>query len=244
MSNIILSSIKTRLVQRNFLDSTYTDAIFLEDAHYIAQDIWSTIQYAKRWDYSWDIWTADTESMQDEYTVKTNVTSTSVGADFVESVCIERDSDTYPDTGDKTYKLCRAATDIERKDWVRLLQEQDKEDPIFFYADGSIFIAPDIRTTEAWVDRLRITGVRSLASGSWATTTTETDIKLPIFMFDVLFYGLKWKSSEHMNRDEQTLMNQMTFYRNELNRAVKKMNIEQTESMEKSRNIDPILWQE
>ena len=78
MANIILSSIKTRLVARNYLDSTYTDAIFLEDAHYIAQDIWSTIQYAKRGDYSWDIWTADTVSLQDEYTVHTNVTSTTV----------------------------------------------------------------------------------------------------------------------------------------------------------------------
>lgn len=48
MANITLSSIKTRLVQRNFLDSTYTDPIYLEDAHYIAQDIWSSVQYARR----------------------------------------------------------------------------------------------------------------------------------------------------------------------------------------------------
>ena len=149
MANITLAAIQTRIIQRNFLDSTYTDAIFLEDAHYIAQDIWSSVQYARRGDYSWDIWTADTESLQDEYTVKTGVTSTEVGADFVESVCIERDNDTYPDTGDKTYTLCRTATDSERKDWVILLQEQNPNDPIYFYADGSIFIAPDIRTAEA-----------------------------------------------------------------------------------------------
>ena len=241
MSNITLASIKTRLVARNFLDSTYTDAIFLEDAHYIAQDIWSTIQYAKRGDYSWDIWTADTVSLQDEYSVRTNVTSTTVWADFIESVCIERDSDTYVDTGDKTYTLCRTASDEERKDWVRLLQEQDIADPIYFYADGSIFIAPDIRTTEAWVDRLRITGVRSLASGGWTTATTETDIRLPIFMFDVLFYWLKWKSSEFKSRDTDVINNDFVFYRNELTRAVKKMNIEQSESMEKTRRLDPII---
>lgn len=34
MANIILSSIKTRLVRRNFLDTTYTDTIFLEDCHF------------------------------------------------------------------------------------------------------------------------------------------------------------------------------------------------------------------
>lgn len=241
MANITLASIKTRLVARNYLDSTYTDFIFLEDAHYIAQDIWSSVQYARRWDYSWDSWTADTVSLQDEYSVKTNVTSTTVGADYVDSVSIATDTETYVDTGDKVYKLCRTATDEERKDWVRLLQEQDSEDPIYFYADGSIFIAPDIRTTESGTARLRITGVRSLASGWWTTSTTETDIKLPIFMFDVLFYGLKWKSSEFMRRDANLLNNDFVFYRNELNRAIKKMNIEQPETMDKRNTIDPII---
>lgn len=243
MANITLASIKTRLVRRNFLDSTYDDDIFLEDAHYIAQDIWSAIQYAKRGDYSFDIWTWDTVSLQDEYSIKTGVTSTTTGIDFLESVSIERDSETYPDTGDKTYKLCRVATANERLDFVRLLQEQDKEDPIYFYADGSIFIAPDIRTTEAGVGRLRLTGVRSLASGGWTTATTETGIKLPIFMFDVLFYWLKWKSSEHMLREDAVLNNQFLFYRNELNRSIKKMNIEQAESMETPIIYDPIIWE-
>ncbi len=242
MANIVLSSIKTRLIRRNSLDSTYTDDIFLEDAHYIAQDIWSAVQYAKRWSYSWDIWTWDTVSLQDEYTTKNWVTSITTGVDFVQSVSIETDNDTYVDTWDKTYKLCRVATAEEQNDWVRLLQEQNPDDPIYFYADWSIFVAPDIRTTEAGVGRLRITGVRSLASGAWTTATTETGIKLPIFMFDVLFYGLKWKSSEHMLREDGILNNQFVFYRNELNRAVKKMNIEQAELMDKPNYIDPILW--
>lgn len=149
MPNITLSSLKTRLVRRNSLDTTYTDDIYLEDCHFLAQDIWSAVLYAMRGDYSWDIWTADTVSLQDEYSVKTGVTSTTTGVEFVQSVSIVRDSETYLDTGDKTYKLCRMATAEERRDWVRLLQEQDKDDPIYFYADGSIFIAPDIRTTEA-----------------------------------------------------------------------------------------------
>lgn len=151
MPLITLSSIKSRLVTRNYLDATYTDEIYLEDAHYIAQDIWSTIQYERKGDFSFDIWTADTISLQDEYATKTGVTSITKGIDFVESVSIERDNQTYPDTGDKTYTPCRTATGTERNDWVRLMQEQDPSDPIYFYADGSIFIAPDIRTTEAGI---------------------------------------------------------------------------------------------
>lgn len=60
-------------------------------------------------------------------------------------------------------------------------------------------------------------------------------------MFDVLFYGLKWKSSEHMRRDANLLNNEFVFYRNELNRAIKKMNIEQPETMDKRNTIDPII---
>ena len=240
MANITLASIKTRLVARNYLDSTYTDDIFLEDCHYIAQDIWSSIQYERKGTCSWDIWLADTVSLQDEYT-RPSVTSTTVWADYIDSVSVARDSDTYANTGDKTYTPCRVATTEEQKDWVRLLQEQNPEDPIYFYSDGSIFVAPDIRTTEAWVGRLRITGVRSLASGGWTTATTETDIKLPIFMFDVLFYGLKWKSSEFKSRDTAVINNDFVFYRNELNRAMKKMNLETSETMEKNYVPDPII---
>lgn len=60
-------------------------------------------------------------------------------------------------------------------------------------------------------------------------------------MFDVLFYGLKWKSSEHMAREEDTQISHRNMYRDELRRAVMKMNIEQPELMDKPRNIDPIL---
>jgi hypothetical protein len=98
MANISLSTIKTRVAQRNFTDSTYTDAIYLEDCHAIAQDIWSDIIYARKGNKSWDIWLADTVALQDEYTRPT-VTSTNVGADMIESVSIAYTSDTYTNTG-------------------------------------------------------------------------------------------------------------------------------------------------
>jgi hypothetical protein len=94
MANIVLSAIKTRLVNRNYLDSTYTDQIFLDDCHFVAQDIWSDITYQRKGNKSWDIWLADTVSLQDEYT-RPAVTSTDVGADMIESVSIAYTSDTY-----------------------------------------------------------------------------------------------------------------------------------------------------
>ena len=205
MANISLSSMKTRLVQANFLDSSYSNDIFLEQAHVIAQDIWSDIIYALKGNKSWDIWLADTISLQDEYTRPT-VTSTNVGADMIESVSIAYTSDIYEQTGRKVYIPCTQATTDQIKDWNRLLEEQDRDNPIYFYSDDSIFIAPDPRSTEVGTGRLKITGVRSIASGSWTISTTETDIKLPVFMFEALFYGLIWKSAEHMRRDDAVIM--------------------------------------
>ena len=68
------------------------------------------------------------------------------------------------------------------------MEEQNRDEPIYFESDGSIFVAPEIRTGESGTNRIKITGVRSLASGSWTTATAETDIKLPIFAFDVIYY--------------------------------------------------------
>lgn len=242
MANISLSSLKTRLVRRNSLDSTYTDTIFLEDCHFLAQDIWSDIQYARKGNKSWHIWTTDTVALQNEYT-RPQVTSTNVWADYIDSVSIAYSSNTYSNTGGIQYKTCRQATSNEIKDWNRLLEEQNPEDPIYFYSDDSIFIAPEVRTGESGTDRLRLTGVRSLASGSWATATTETDIKLPIFMFDVLFYWLMWKSSEHMLREENVVIGKYNFYIAEKNRKIRSMNLETSEDIDSSSNIDPIIWE-
>lgn len=73
---LTLNSLYTRIGNREYTDSTYTTGIFLEDAHIIAQDLWSDIIYARKGDRNWDIFYADTVALQDEYTAQKNVTST------------------------------------------------------------------------------------------------------------------------------------------------------------------------
>jgi hypothetical protein len=77
MPNITLDTLYDRIVAREHPDTTYTSTLFLEDAHIIAQDFWSDIQYMRKGDRNWDIWYADTVALQDEYT-KPAPTSTSV----------------------------------------------------------------------------------------------------------------------------------------------------------------------
>jgi hypothetical protein len=48
--------------------SEYTSTKFLEDAHIIAQDINSEIVYYRENTKNWEIWYADTVSLQSEYT--------------------------------------------------------------------------------------------------------------------------------------------------------------------------------
>jgi hypothetical protein len=163
MANLTLNSFYTRLVAREFPDSTYTTAFFLEDAHIITQDIWSDIIYARKGNTNWDIWLADTVAFQDEYTSPVK-SSTVVGADWIESIAVAYQSDTYIDTGSLKYTPCKKATIEQIKDWTRLSQELSKDTPIYFESDGSLFIAPDPRSTQTGVGRIRITGVRSNAS--------------------------------------------------------------------------------
>ena len=55
-------------------------------------------------------------------------------------------------------------------------------------------------------------------------------------MFEALFYGLMWKSSEHMRRDDATVMSKYNFYEAFKARQVKKMNVETSESYD-SQNL-------
>lgn len=211
MPNLTLSSYYTRIVAREYPDSTYTSAFFLEDAHIITQDIWSDIIYARKGNTNWDVWLADTVALQDEYTSPAK-SSTVVGADWIESLSIAYQSDTYTDTGSLKFTPCKKATIEQIKEWTRLSQELSKETPIYFESDGSVFIAPDPRSTQVGTGRIRITGVRSNASGGWTTSTTEQETKLPLFMLDVLYYGIAWKTHEFMRRDPNIVQSKYNFY--------------------------------
>lgn len=242
MPNLTLSSFYTRIWDREYTDSTYTTAKFLEDAHIIAQDIWSDIIYARKGNRNWDIWLADTVALQDEYT-KPSVTSTNVWMDYLHTVSVAYASDAYTWTGWLVYKLCRQATEEEIKNWTRLLEEQSKDDPIYFEADNSLFIAPDPRSTEVGEWRLRLTGARSIASGGWTTATTETETKLPLFLLDTLYYGIAWKANEFMRRDDDIIDKKEAKYIRKKIENIRKLNTEQSELMDTEHIIDPIIWE-
>jgi len=66
----------------------------------------------------------------------------------IESVSVAYDNTLYPTTGLKKYTPCRQALDYEIRDWEYHLENQDRQNPIYFERDKSIFIAPDPRTED------------------------------------------------------------------------------------------------
>ena len=177
------------------------NVLWLKHIHLTVQDIWENAVKLKKAYRNWDIWTADTVSLQDEYT-KPSVSSTTVGASHIETVSIAYGSTTYSETGNKKYIPCRPALDYEIANWNYYLENQDINNPIYFSRDLSVFIAPDPRSDEVWTARLQITGIRSIASGSWTTSTTETEMKLPITMIDTIKLWLISRILAWHNRDE------------------------------------------
>lgn len=111
------------------------------------QDFWSEAVNRRVATLNWDIWAADTVALQSEYNTPPN-TSTTVGAEWIESVSVNYDGLTYTETGLLKYIPCRYATDAEIANWNYHLENQSNLKPIYFERDSSIFIAPDPRTSQ------------------------------------------------------------------------------------------------
>lgn len=192
---ITLQDLYNRVIDQINIETTkYTTTKFLWDLHMIVQDIWSEIVKKRQWNSNWDIWTTDTVSLQDEYT-KPLVTSEDTGADYIETLSISYDWETYLDTWNIKYIPCKLATEEQIRNWNYYLENQSKSNPIYFQRDKSVFIAPEPRTNQVWTNRIQVTWIRSIASWAWEITTTESEIKLPLHMLETMVVWCVWKAS-------------------------------------------------
>lgn len=228
MANLTVNDILTDAYQEWFATPEYktSNTLWLKHLHLIVQEVWSKAIKRKKANWNWDIWLADTVSLQDEYT-QPSVSSTTVWVQHIENISISYWSDTYSETWLKEYIPCKSAMDYQIADWNNYLENQPKESPIFFQRDWSVFIAPDPRTDEVWTGRLQITWIRSIASGSWTTATTESEMKLPLSMIDTLKLGLVWKIHAYERRDRWIIIDAKNEYINSMDDAIDNMFTEQ-----------------
>lgn len=134
MANILLSDIFATVAQDAYTTPEYTSTQFLKDIHRVTQDFWSEVVGLRKADGNWDIWLTDTVSLQSEYT-DPPVTSTSVGAAYIDSVAVTYDSTTYTDTGLIDYTVAKRATDAQIANWNWYLENQPNNLPLFFERD-------------------------------------------------------------------------------------------------------------
>lgn len=186
-----VSTIITRARRFAYTNSTdYPDATALQDLNIIKDQFWSEIVSRLPEDYQWESWTATTVSLQGEYSIP-QPTSSSVGATMIKSVAISYTSDTYEETGLIQYTNCRLVNPATLEhEWNYYCENQDQEDPIYYVADDSVFVAPMPRASEAGANRLKLTGIRNIVD--YTINTAESDMKIPLSSHEVLVMGLVW----------------------------------------------------
>lgn len=228
MPNLTVNDILTDAYEEAYATSEYkaSNTLWLKHLHLIAQEVWSKAIKRKKANSNWDIWFTDTVSLQDEYK-NPSMSSTVVWAQHIENISVSYDSTVYAETSNKIYTPCRDAMDYEIANWNYYLENQPKESPIFFQRDGSIFIAPDPRTDEIWTNRIKLTWIRSIASGSWTTATTESEMKLPLSMVDTLKLWLVWKIHAYLQRDRAIVIDAKNEYISSMDDAINNMYAEQ-----------------
>lgn len=180
----------------NINTNDYPDVTAVSDLNDGKNDYWSSIISSVNEDYGWQTWTSDTVNLQSEYTLP-NETSSYAGAKKIETVSVNYDGSTYPNTGELVFwKADQVDPSNLEKTWEYYKQYQDPKQPIYYISDKSLFIAPVPGTSTnvaAGTGRLRMTGLRKIPD--WTISTTEDDIALyiPIDQQQALIYWLCWQ---------------------------------------------------
>lgn len=166
--------------------SQYTEAEFLEDINVVKDEFWSGIVARLDEDSDYEEWTADTVALQSEYLMPT-VAYNSAWAKILKSVSINYDWDTYTETWLIKYIRAREVNkDTLDYEWNYYVENQSEDDPIYFIADNSFFIAPAPRT--AGTNYLKLTWLRKIPD--YTIATTEAAMKIPVDFQRVLLWGV------------------------------------------------------
>ena len=185
--------------------SQYTDANALIDLNTLKDEFWSAIVTTVNEDYNWERWTTSSVALQSEYTLNTVAYNTS-GTKVLKWVSINYDAKTYSETSTLTYRKAREVNPYTLDiDWDYYVENQSEEDPIYYVADNSFFVAPAPRT--AVTNGIKLTWIRKIPD--YTLSTTEADMKIPVDQQNALVYGLvvhwlmnKWADAGTINDAE------------------------------------------
>lgn len=162
--------------------SQYSQAEFLEDLNMVKDIFWNKIVATWLWKRYYDIINTNSVFNQTEYVLPI-VSSTTASIKTIKWVDICYDWKTYPTTWELIYI---PATEVNPHqlpyDWEYYKVNQSPENPIFYAADKSVFIAPvPDKDITNWV---KIEWIKKIAD--YDIDTTEADMKIDIDYHSIL----------------------------------------------------------
>lgn len=183
----------------------YSDANALEDLNMLKDELWTWIVSQVQDKYNWERWSTESVALHWEYTLS-EVTSTTAWTKLLNWVSISYKDTTYTNIWWLKYIQAREVNPNGLdNDWDYYSENQSEDDPIYYVADNSFFIAPIPRVSITnWI---KLTWIRKIPD--YTLTTTEAEMKLPIDVLRTLFYGLivtwlmnKWADDWDINNAE------------------------------------------
>lgn len=180
----------------------YSDENALIDLNTLKDEFWSAICSTVNEDYNWERWTTSSIALQSEYTTAA-VAYNTAWTKILKGVAINYDADTYTDTGWLVYIQARLVNPYTLpNEWDYYVENQSEDDPIYYVADNSFFIAPAPRT--AVTNWIKLTWLRKIPD--YTLATTEADIKLPIDVHQTLVYWLVVHALENKRVEENLII--------------------------------------
>lgn len=166
--------------------SQYTDANALIDLNTLKDEFWSAIVSTVEEDYNWEYWTANTVAFQNEYTLS-QVAYNLAWTKVLKWLSINYNWETYINNWWLIYiKATQINLNSLPLDWSYYVENQSVNDPIFYIADNSCFIAPaPITAITNW---LKLIWIRKIPD--YTLSTTEEDMKISVDQQNALVYWL------------------------------------------------------
>lgn len=196
----------------------FPDAKILTFLNRVKDDFFSYLITWVRENWNWDIWKTASVDDQTEYVLK-EAASDTAWTIKIKWVSICYDKETYPDWTYKYRKMRLVSPSDLSENWNYYVNYQSKDDPIYYIADRSIFIAPSSKNWEWWDNLIELKGIKSIAD--YTDATTETNIKLPLYLHKSLVqWTLPYIHRAQWRKDEANFEQQV--YEKERTEAVMK----------------------
>ena len=185
--------------QSHVNSTQFPDAQMVIYLNLVKDNFWSYLNSSNREWYNWDIFTATTTVVdQSEYQLPPVAWDTA-WIKKIYSISINYDGETYDTWVLKYIKAREVDPGSLENDWNYYVNYQSADDPIFFIADNSYFVAPAPQS--AVVNWIQVKWTKKIKD--YTISTTEADIIIPVDHHEILAQGIlsyiykaQWKLQE------------------------------------------------